>query len=76
MLAGRGLFETVEHSVAGAHPVPVLPLRVGSIGRWLRSPAPTMGQDNDRILASLGVSEEERAQLAAEQVIGTRPVGL
>ena len=73
----RGYFETPEHPVVGPMPLPSLPFRYASIDRWLRQPAPTMGQHNEPVLCGiLGLSLEELRDLEAEGVIGTRPVGL
>ena len=61
----------------GAMPLPSLPLRYASIDRWLRTPAPTIGQHNEAVLCGiLGLSPDELRDLEAENVIGTRPVGL
>lgn len=76
-LRARGYFETTEHPVVGAMPLPSLPFRYASVERWLRSPAPTMGQHNERVLRGvLGLSSEDIADLEAEGMIGTRPEGL
>jgi crotonobetainyl-CoA:carnitine CoA-transferase CaiB-like acyl-CoA transferase len=76
-LQARGYFETPEHPVVGAMPLPSLPFRYGSIDRWLRIPAPTLGQHNERVLCGiLGLSAEEVRDLEAGGVIGTRPEGL
>jgi crotonobetainyl-CoA:carnitine CoA-transferase CaiB-like acyl-CoA transferase len=73
----RGYFETPEHPVVGAMPLPSLPFRYASIDRWLRTPAPTLGQHNEPVLCGiLGLSSEELRDLEAEGVIGTRPEGL
>jgi len=73
----RGYFETPEHPVVGAMPLPSLPFRYASIDRWLRTPAPTIGQHNEVVLRGiLGLSTDELRELAAEGVIGTRPEGL
>ena len=73
----RGYFETPEHPVVGAMPLPSLPFRYASIGAWLRAPAPTIGQHNRPVLCGiLGLSSEDFRGLEAEGVIGTRPVGL
>jgi hypothetical protein len=54
-----------------------LPFRYASVGRWLCTPAPTLGQDNERVLGGiLGLSAGELRDLETEGVIGTRPVGL
>jgi crotonobetainyl-CoA:carnitine CoA-transferase CaiB-like acyl-CoA transferase len=73
----RGYFEAPEHPVVGAMPLPSWPFRYASIDRWLRTPAPTMGQHNEPVLGGLlGLSSEELRDLEAEGVIGTRPEGL
>ena len=74
-LVARGYYEQVEHPVAGTVAVPTLPLLSGA-GRWVRRPAPTVGQHNTEVLAGLlGCREEELAQLEADHVIGTWPLG-
>jgi crotonobetainyl-CoA:carnitine CoA-transferase CaiB-like acyl-CoA transferase len=73
----RGYFETPEHPVVGAIPLPSLPFRYASIDCWLRTPAPTIGQHNEPVLGGLlGLSSDELRDLEAEGVIGTRPEGL
>ena len=73
-LRARGWFETPEHPVVGAMPIPTLPYRFASVSRWLRTPAPTLGRDNERVLRGwLGVSPEELRALEAEGAIGARP---
>jgi crotonobetainyl-CoA:carnitine CoA-transferase CaiB-like acyl-CoA transferase len=46
----RGFFEEFDHPVVGTHPAPTLPFTYTSVDRWLRSPAPTLGQHNEEIL--------------------------
>jgi crotonobetainyl-CoA:carnitine CoA-transferase CaiB-like acyl-CoA transferase len=76
-LASRSYFETPRHPVVGAMPVPSLPFRYASIDRWLRTPAPTLGQDNEKVLCGiLGLTTAELRDLETEGVIGTRPEGL
>jgi crotonobetainyl-CoA:carnitine CoA-transferase CaiB-like acyl-CoA transferase len=73
----RGYFEAPEHPVVGAMPLPSLPFRYASIDRWLRTPAPTIGQHNEHVLCGiLGLSPDELHDLEAEGVIGARPEGL
>jgi crotonobetainyl-CoA:carnitine CoA-transferase CaiB-like acyl-CoA transferase len=73
----RNYFETPEHPVVGAMPLPSLPFRYASIDRWFRTPAPTLGQHNEAVLCGiLGLSTDELSDLAAEGVIGARPEGL
>jgi crotonobetainyl-CoA:carnitine CoA-transferase CaiB-like acyl-CoA transferase len=77
-LKERGLFQIVDHPVVGKRPYPrVIPAR---FSEWpaagkARKPAPTLGEDNERILVELlGMSKEDLARLEREQVIGTRPL--
>ncbi len=71
----RGLFETEDHPVTGAHSIPTLPFRLGHVLQWLRRPSPTLGQDNDEVLAELGVDTDERDLLEKRGVIGDRLAG-
>ena len=76
-LQARRFFETPEHSVAGAMPLPSFPFRYSSVDHWIRTPAPLIGQHNERVLCGvLGLSAEELSELEGDGVIGTRPVGL
>jgi crotonobetainyl-CoA:carnitine CoA-transferase CaiB-like acyl-CoA transferase len=73
----RRYFEAPEHPVVGAMPLPSWPFRFASVDHWLRTPAPTMGRDNHRVLSGiLGLSAGEVRALEAEGMIGTRPRGL
>jgi crotonobetainyl-CoA:carnitine CoA-transferase CaiB-like acyl-CoA transferase len=73
----RGFFEEIEHPVLGRHPVPSVPFRYRrSVSRWLRAPAPTLGQHNHEILGGwLGLAPAELDRLERAGVIGTRPAG-
>ena len=76
-LQARSYFETPEHPVVGAMPLPSLPFRYASVDRWLRTAAPTIGQHNEPVLCGiLGLSRDELRDLEAAGVIGSRPVGL
>jgi crotonobetainyl-CoA:carnitine CoA-transferase CaiB-like acyl-CoA transferase len=76
-LAARGYFELVEHPVAGAHPTPTLPWRARGVDRWIRRPAPLLGEHNREVLGGqLGCTDDELAALETDGIIGTRPVGL
>jgi crotonobetainyl-CoA:carnitine CoA-transferase CaiB-like acyl-CoA transferase len=76
-LQSRHYFEAPEHPVVGPMPLPSLPFRYASIDRWLRTPAPTFGQDNEPVLCGLlGLSPAELRDLESEGVIGTRPEDL
>jgi len=68
----RGFFEELTHPVAGTHPVPGVPFRYESVRRWLRAPAPTLGQHNHELLREAGLSDAEIAELETDGVIGTR----
>lgn len=76
-LRARGFFETVQHPVTGAHPLPSLPFRLASRGDrpWFTSPAPTLGQHTEEVLRDLlGLDDDELDRLRADAVIGTEPV--
>jgi crotonobetainyl-CoA:carnitine CoA-transferase CaiB-like acyl-CoA transferase len=76
-MIARGFFETIEHPVVGSHPTPTMPFRYRSVPKWLRAPAPTIGQHNAEILGDfLGHSAEELNALESAGVIGTRPQGV
>jgi crotonobetainyl-CoA:carnitine CoA-transferase CaiB-like acyl-CoA transferase len=75
-LAARGYFEVVDHPVAGTHPTPTLPWRARGVDRWIRRPAPLLGEHNREVLGWLGCTDGDLTALAADGVIGTRPVGL
>ena len=75
-LLARGMYESVEHPVVGAHLMPTLPFRADGVARWHRRPAPTFGQHNAEVLGELGVSAEELADLQSRGIISDRPLGL
>ncbi|MBM4245816.1 MAG: CoA transferase [Deltaproteobacteria bacterium] len=76
-LASRGYFETPEHAVVGAMPVPGLPFRSEHVRQWARTPAPRIGEHNARVLGGLlGLDADEQRALEADGVVGTRPRGL
>ncbi len=75
-MAARGYFEMVDHPVVGRHPTPGQPFRFTGVDRWIRSPAPTLGQHNEEVLSGwLGLDREELAALGDAGVIGTWPHG-
>jgi crotonobetainyl-CoA:carnitine CoA-transferase CaiB-like acyl-CoA transferase len=76
-LRARGFYETLEHPVVGSHPICAPPFRFASVARWLRSPAPTLGQHSREILAELlDIDDPELDELEAAGIIGERPAGL
>jgi crotonobetainyl-CoA:carnitine CoA-transferase CaiB-like acyl-CoA transferase len=75
-MQARNYFEVIDHPVVGTHLTPSLPFRYASLDRWVRRPAPTLGEHNIEILGGwLGHSADELAALEAEGVIGTWPAG-
>lgn len=76
-LVDRGYFEPLEHPSTGpcVYPRPPFTPISGTGGRWLRTPAPTLGQHTAEVLSDL-CTADELAALAADGVIGTRPKGL
>jgi crotonobetainyl-CoA:carnitine CoA-transferase CaiB-like acyl-CoA transferase len=77
-LGARAFFEPIDHPVTGHHDLPGFPFRAAGHDKgWLRSPPPTLGEHNEEVLGGLlGLDAETLAALAAEGVIGTRPIGL
>jgi crotonobetainyl-CoA:carnitine CoA-transferase CaiB-like acyl-CoA transferase len=76
-LQARRFYEEIDHPVVGKMATPTWPFRFASVDRWLRTPAPTLGQHNHEILVrELGIDEDTYAALEAAQIIGTRPKGL
>jgi crotonobetainyl-CoA:carnitine CoA-transferase CaiB-like acyl-CoA transferase len=72
----REHYEQLEHPVIGVRDYPALPFRYASVDRWLRTPAPMLGQHNHEILTGIGLSERDLAELEADDLIGTTPLGL
>ena len=76
-LEGRGYFETYDQPGVGPLPYPGMWCKLSETPGSIRMPTPCLGQHNEYILGELlGVSKEEIAQLTAEEVIGTRPLGV
>ncbi len=73
-LEHRGYFESVDHPVTGSTRHSTLPIRFSSgPERFHRRHAPLLGEQNGEVLAALGVSTDELAQLEADGVIGRAP---
>ncbi|QCQ90460.1 CaiB/BaiF CoA-transferase family protein [Rhodococcus sp. SGAir0479] len=75
---GRGFPVKLDHPVLGAFEIPGLPVVFASHARAaFETAAPTLGQHNTEVLTDLaGVSPQRLAQLAADGVIGDRPLHL
>jgi crotonobetainyl-CoA:carnitine CoA-transferase CaiB-like acyl-CoA transferase len=75
-LDARNYYQEVEHPLSGRLRYPGWPLRITpGPSHHHRLPAPTLGQHNDDVLAELGVSEQQRAALREQHVIGERALG-
>ena len=76
-LAHRGFFERVDVPGAGVYPFPGAQAQLSETPLHIRRPAPRVGEDNEYLYREvLGVSDEEYAQLVAEEHIGTTYVEL
>jgi crotonobetainyl-CoA:carnitine CoA-transferase CaiB-like acyl-CoA transferase len=74
-LRQRGFVETIDHPVIGRYEQIGWPVRFSSRpGRWLQGPAPLLGEHNTEILTGLGLGADEIAALAADGIIGDRPL--
>jgi crotonobetainyl-CoA:carnitine CoA-transferase CaiB-like acyl-CoA transferase len=73
-LAHRGFFEDVDHPVNGRARLSTVPMKFSSgPGRFHTNPAPTLGQHNHELLAELGLTPSEIADLDAGGIIGQAP---
>jgi crotonobetainyl-CoA:carnitine CoA-transferase CaiB-like acyl-CoA transferase len=70
----RGFYEEVAHPAVGTHLMPGQPYRMRGIDRWVRTPAPTLGQHNREVLREIAMTDEEIDALEAAGEIGTTPV--
>ena len=73
-LAFRGFFEEVEHPVNGRARLSTVPVRFSAgPGLFHTHSAPTLGQHNHELLAELGLTWSEIADLEADGIIGYAP---
>ena len=73
-LAFRGFFEEVEHPVNGRAKYSTVPMRFSrGPGAFHTHAAPLLGQHNHELLAELGLTQAEIADLEADGVIGRAP---
>lgn len=75
-LVHRGFYETVDHPVNPPARHSTLPMRIASMRKLHRSPAPLLGQHNREVLTGLGLGDDEIAELEDQGVIGSAPAGL
>lgn len=75
-LRARRFHEPIDHPVVGPRPIPGPPFRFSGVDHWIRTPAPTLGQDNHEVLTEIGLTAEEIAALEAADVVGDWPLGL
>jgi crotonobetainyl-CoA:carnitine CoA-transferase CaiB-like acyl-CoA transferase len=70
-LDARGYYEVLEHAVTGPHRYPGWPfVMTPGPGRHHRTAPPTLGQHNEDVLRTLGLTDDELADLRARRVIG------
>jgi crotonobetainyl-CoA:carnitine CoA-transferase CaiB-like acyl-CoA transferase len=73
-LQARGFFEDVDHPVTGTARHATLPMRFSrGPERLHRRRAPLLGEQTDDELRALGVTDDELAELTAQDVIGRAP---
>ena len=73
----RGFWEDVTHPIVGTKRFPAWPIVVGSRrAPWFRRPTPLLGEHNEEVFTSVGVTSDDLDVLRADAVIGTRPSGL
>jgi crotonobetainyl-CoA:carnitine CoA-transferase CaiB-like acyl-CoA transferase len=76
-LDARGYYAEIEHPITGRHRFPGWPFRISpGPERHHRTPSPTLGQHNEEVLSSLGLTGPEIAELRVREVIGNRLRGV
>ena len=76
-LKERAFWQWIDRVEVGPRPYQGILPRMSKTPGTVRLPAPTLGQHNDYVLGELlGLTKEEIAVLAAEHIIGNRPLGL
>jgi len=74
-LKERGFFEVVDHPSVGKRPYAGMAFKLSKTPGRIRTPAPLLGEHNQRILKEyLGLSKEEISKLEEENVIGSAPI--
>ncbi len=73
-LTFRDFFEELDHPVNGRARLSTVPMRLsGGPGLFHKHPAPLLGQHNHELLAELGLTKAEIAELEADGIIGRAP---
>jgi crotonobetainyl-CoA:carnitine CoA-transferase CaiB-like acyl-CoA transferase len=74
-LRQAGFFQALDRRHVGVHEYPLVPIRMSGMPRRDATPAPLLGEHNDRVLEELlGLPRADVADLRAAGVIGDRPV--
>jgi crotonobetainyl-CoA:carnitine CoA-transferase CaiB-like acyl-CoA transferase len=71
-LAATDMLERPDHPVTGRRVVPGIPWHLRNGPNGVRRPAPLLGQHTGEVLAELGFSDEEQADLAARGALPGR----
>ena len=69
----RGMLVEQDHPVLGRVTLPNLPFRLSDCDTTIRTPAPSLGQDNQRIASALGYSADDVAAMTADGVLYNEP---
>ncbi|GGF42014.1 CoA transferase [Aliidongia dinghuensis] len=72
-IRARGMLVEQTHPVLGKVTLPNLPFRFSDCDTTVRTPAPLLGQDNQRIAAALGYTAAEIAAMAVDGVLYSEP---
>jgi crotonobetainyl-CoA:carnitine CoA-transferase CaiB-like acyl-CoA transferase len=74
-LSERGFYEVITHPEAGTYPYAGMSWKLSKTPGRIRMPAPCLGEHNDYVYSEiLGMSEEEVAELAEEEIISNVPI--